>query len=274
MYVIHLSRTSKPNSSIYCTHINHLSGAEHFASSAGQLVFLLRGLPIGQISRMRASLVCLALRQPLIKFRHGVCNQISASKSNAAALKLSNPSPKAALEVKMPHVVKPLGPGVTVVRILENNSKYYSQHPQFFSGILFTVFSTFIFDSIFLLHYFDFGQVAYKNVKELPAHLHRKAISHDEMTIINVSCWIHMLISLKITLRPLLSTLRHLFMIFYDGDGARREALWTPRASLTRKNLKRRSRVGTSSTSSIFRQLCCYMTFAHTLRAPLRTLKK
>ena len=57
-----------------------------------------------------------------------------------------------------------------------------------------------------------------------------------------------MLISLKITLRPLLSTLRHLFMIFYDGDGARREALWTPRASLTRKNLKRRSRVGTSST--------------------------
>ena len=133
MYVIHLSRTSKPNSSIYCTHINHLSGAEHFASSAGQLVFLLRGLPIGQISRMRASLVCLALRQPLIKFRHGVCNQISASKSNAAALKLSNPSPKAALEVKMPHVVKPLGPGVTVVRILENNSKYYSQHPQFSS---------------------------------------------------------------------------------------------------------------------------------------------
>ena len=41
------------------------------------------------------------------------------------------------------------------------------------------------------------------------------------MTIINVSCWIHMLISLKITLRPLLSTLRHLFMMVMAPGGRR-----------------------------------------------------
>ena len=44
------------------------------------------------------------------------------------------------------------------------------------------------------------------------------------------------------------TALKYFTSLVYDGDGARREALWTPRASLTRKNLKRRSRVGTSST--------------------------
>ena len=66
-------------------------------------------------------------RQPLIRFRHGAANQISAGSKAAEALKhnISNPSPKAALEVKMPHVVKPLGPGVTVV------GSYCPLHPAF-----------------------------------------------------------------------------------------------------------------------------------------------
>ena len=68
-------------------------------------------------TKMRATQFVMA-RQPLIRFRHGVANQVSAGSKSTEALKLniSNPSPKAALEVKMPHVVKPLGPGVTVVR--------------------------------------------------------------------------------------------------------------------------------------------------------------
>jgi hypothetical protein len=68
--------------------------------------------------KMRPTLFSMA-RQPLIRFRHGAANQISAGRvgKSTEALKnnISNPSPKAALDVKMPHVVKPLGPGVTVV---------------------------------------------------------------------------------------------------------------------------------------------------------------
>ena len=73
---------------------------------------------------MRPTLVAWALRQHLIRFRHGKCNQITATGATGAAgaaaantlmSNLTSPSPRTALNVKPPHVVKPLGPNVMVV---------------------------------------------------------------------------------------------------------------------------------------------------------------